>query len=494
MSALLELGAGFHPELSGRENVFLNGSILGMSRREIASRFDSIVEFAGLEKFIDTPVKNYSSGMFVRLGFSVAITVEPDILLVDEVLAVGDESFQQRCLDKFAALRDAGHTIVVVSHGLESIRNLCDQVAWLDHGRILGQGKPGQVVESYLESVRQARTSDAPPSSEESEAGWGIDAVELRSGGNATSELRSGAQLDIHISFTTARTAPITIVVDITRADGVHVAGLAHRFDAGDAGTHQISCAVPALPFTQGIFDVSVALLDEHRTRTHARWTRAARVTIVDADAEASGGLVALQGRGPTLIRLRRPITPIPRDHRLMAVPEARRDDGDDTSTVTLGEVAGLVGLVTVMVLGVGVARPRPARPPRRRPGPHHHLGRDRCQRRSGVAVDLDAACPRRPRRAGPARRGARPGRRAVPARLDLRLPRQGPGRRTPTHAFAIARHGNVDIPDPVLAAGLDPPGYSGGRFPGLWLDTADATTVTSQFYHLQSGAPRDRS
>ena len=118
MSALLELGAGFHPELSGRENVYLNGSILGLSKRQIDRRFDDIVGFAGLERFIDTPVKNYSSGMYVRLGFSVAINVDPDMLLVDEVLAVGDEEFQRKCLERFAELRDAGKTIVVVTHSL----------------------------------------------------------------------------------------------------------------------------------------------------------------------------------------------------------------------------------------------------------------------------------------------------------------------------------------------------------------------------------------
>jgi ABC-2 type transport system ATP-binding protein len=294
VSALLELGAGFHPELSGRENVFLNGSILGMSRREITNRFDSIVEFAGLEKFIDTPVKNYSSGMFVRLGFSVAITIEPDILLVDEVLAVGDESFQQRCLDKFASLRDAGHTVVVVSHGMDSMRNLCDRVAWLDHGKVLAEGAPGQVVESYLSSVRQER-SEGPPSQRANELGWDIDEVVVRHDGAVVEELRSGDPIDLTIAFTAARATPVTLVVDIVRADGVHTAAISHRFDAPDGGRHAITCSLPALPLTQGTFDVSVALMDEHLTRTHARRTRAARVTVRSADDDAAGGLVALR-------------------------------------------------------------------------------------------------------------------------------------------------------------------------------------------------------
>src|SRR5204863_7707100 len=131
--ALLELGTGFHPELTGRENVYLNGSILGLSKRDVDRKFDDIVSFAGLERFIDTPVKNYSSGMYVRLGFSVAINVDPDILLIDEILAVGDADFQRKCGEKFEDLRSRGKTIVIVSHALPNVRNLCDEVALLEH-------------------------------------------------------------------------------------------------------------------------------------------------------------------------------------------------------------------------------------------------------------------------------------------------------------------------------------------------------------------------
>jgi len=126
ISALLELGAGFHPELSGRENVFMNGAILGLSKKEITAKFDDIVEFAGLENFIDTPVKNYSSGMFVRLGFAVAAHVEPEVLLIDEVLSVGDESFQRKCAERIEQFRREGRTIVFVSHGLAQVEQLCE--------------------------------------------------------------------------------------------------------------------------------------------------------------------------------------------------------------------------------------------------------------------------------------------------------------------------------------------------------------------------------
>ncbi|HEX5613575.1 MAG TPA: ABC transporter ATP-binding protein [Acidimicrobiia bacterium] len=146
IAALLELGAGFHPELTGRENIFMNGSILGLSRREIERRFDEIVGFAELEQFIDMQVRNYSSGMYVRLGFAVAVNVDPDILLVDEVLAVGDESFQRKCLDRVRQFQREGRTIVVVSHGADLIRQVCNRAAVLDHGQLVFVGKAGEAV------------------------------------------------------------------------------------------------------------------------------------------------------------------------------------------------------------------------------------------------------------------------------------------------------------------------------------------------------------
>src|SRR5262249_54129344 len=186
VSALLELGAGFHPQLSGRENVYLNGSILGMSKREIDKRFDDIVGFAGLEEFIDTPVKNYSSGMFVRLGFSVAITVEPDILMIDEILAVGDESFQLKCMEKFAEIRRSGRTIVLVSHGLDAVRNVCDRAVWLDQGSMMKEGESQEVVTSYLESVRDDRRAHesvdsvaTPEETAEGSVGWHLGRVRV---------------------------------------------------------------------------------------------------------------------------------------------------------------------------------------------------------------------------------------------------------------------------------------------------------------------------
>lgn len=152
IAALLEVGTGFHPELSGRENIFLNGSILGMSKKAISKKLDDIIDFSGIEEFIDQPVKNYSSGMYVRLGFSVAIHVDPEILIVDEVLAVGDAEFQLKCQEKFSEFRKDGRTVVLVSHSMDLVRNMCNQVAWIDKGRLVEAGDANEVIQRYENS------------------------------------------------------------------------------------------------------------------------------------------------------------------------------------------------------------------------------------------------------------------------------------------------------------------------------------------------------
>lgn len=153
VAALIELGAGFHPDMTGRENIRLNGSILGLSKQQISDAMEDIIDFSGLREFIDDPVKHYSSGMYVRLGFSVAVHMNPDVLLVDEVLAVGDEEFQRKCFDYLYTLRKAGKTIVVVSHGLGQLESLCDEITWLDHGTVQGTGPAPQMIAAYLDRV-----------------------------------------------------------------------------------------------------------------------------------------------------------------------------------------------------------------------------------------------------------------------------------------------------------------------------------------------------
>ena len=161
VSALIELGAGFHPEFTGRENIFINGIILGLSTREIRRRFDAIVHFAGLAEFIDTPLRTYSTGMYMRLGFSVAVHVDPDVLLVDEVLAVGDEAFVRKCLAKMDEFKRQGVTIVLAGHDLGMVERWCDAAVLLEEGRVTAEGSPGAVVGAYREALAK-QEAEAP--------------------------------------------------------------------------------------------------------------------------------------------------------------------------------------------------------------------------------------------------------------------------------------------------------------------------------------------
>jgi ABC-type polysaccharide/polyol phosphate transport system ATPase subunit len=202
LSALIEVGSGFHPELTGRENIYLNGSILGMRRRRITEKLDSIVEFAGVRQFLDTPVKRFSSGMYVRLGFSIAAHLDPDILLLDEVLAVGDAAFQSKCLQRIGDLKRAGTTIVFISHDLSAVERLCDRVLLLRQGRIVAAGKPRDVIAEYQNSAFQ---SSQPPREEmgNQEKLVEIGRLSFRDEeGRETSVLRAGEPFTVSLGFT----------------------------------------------------------------------------------------------------------------------------------------------------------------------------------------------------------------------------------------------------------------------------------------------------
>ncbi len=184
VASLIELGAGFHPEFSGRENIFINGTILGLPKREIAQRLESIITFSGLGDYIDAPVRTYSSGMYVRLGFSVAVNVDPDVLLVDEVLAVGDEAFAHKCEDKINEFRRSGKTIVLVTHDMGAVEKYADEAVWLDGGCVAGQGEPRQVIDAYRQKVAQSedaiRRAECPAEGHHMDAErWGDGQVEI---------------------------------------------------------------------------------------------------------------------------------------------------------------------------------------------------------------------------------------------------------------------------------------------------------------------------
>jgi lipopolysaccharide transport system ATP-binding protein len=201
VSSLLEVGTGFHPELTGRENVFLNGAILGMFRAEILRKFDAIVAFAELERFIDTPVKHYSSGMFVRLAFSVAAHLEPEILIVDEVLSVGDLHFRNRCLGRMQDLRDEGRTVLFVSHDLTSVRQLCTRALMLNGGHVVDDGEPGEITRRY-ERMYQEGTENTTGAADRRHPprGYHLRRVELRNAaGEVSGQFDAGDVMEIHL-------------------------------------------------------------------------------------------------------------------------------------------------------------------------------------------------------------------------------------------------------------------------------------------------------
>lgn len=231
VAALIELGAGFHPEISGRENIYINGAVLGLSRREIDERYDSIVEFSGLANFIDEPVKNYSSGMYVRLGFAVAIHTDPDVLMVDEVLSVGDEAFAHRCLRRIQEFLARGRTLLLVSHSLDLIELVCDRAIWLEKGKLRLDGHPRRVIDAYRASIAEdeaaehqdamaARESEAAEPVAESAVGeaepegevlrWGsrvaeIEKLRLLVGGEERYHLRCGENVSFEITVDARR-------------------------------------------------------------------------------------------------------------------------------------------------------------------------------------------------------------------------------------------------------------------------------------------------
>ena len=213
LSALIEVSAGFHPDLTGRENVMLNGAILGLSRAEIRERFDAIVEFSGLEEFIDTPVKRYSSGMFARLGFSVAAHVQPDLLIVDEVLSVGDYLFQQKCVDRMNEIIASGATVIFVSHNLRAVTTLCSRSLLLERGRVLEIGRSADVVQSYLNRGQAGRTPSA-------EVGIHITSVAVQRDGTPHVAFESGEFAEIVVEAT-AREAhdDMSVVVAVVDQD-----------------------------------------------------------------------------------------------------------------------------------------------------------------------------------------------------------------------------------------------------------------------------------
>lgn len=278
VAALLELGAGFHPDLTGRENVFLNAAVLGLSRDETERRFDEIVAFSGIAEFIDTQVKFYSSGMYVRLAFAVAVHTEPDILIVDEVLAVGDEAFQRKCMDKIRSFQREGRTIILVTHSMAQVAELCDRAILLHHGRVIVDGEPNDVIPQFRDLLEQQRQEDLEdaPRGEDDPTHAKILAVTLNGGRTEGVELAPGDPLSIEMDlFHPTGVDGWLCAVQIDNEHGQLIFGTGTDHAPADPGTlvgrRRVFINLPGLMLGGGKYFVSVVLLDEVGRQLAAR-------------------------------------------------------------------------------------------------------------------------------------------------------------------------------------------------------------------------------
>ncbi len=292
LAALIEVGSGFHPELTGRENIFLSGAILGMKRREIADKLERIVEFAGVTKFIDTPVKWYSSGMYVRLGFAIAAHLQPDVLLVDEVLAVGDAEFQAKCLQRIDGLREEGVTIIFISHDLTAVKRLCDSALLVEAGKIAASGRPDSVVAEYH---RRISIEHGAPlvTAHQGNAAIEITGLMLANprAGNALA-FRTGDPLSIAVRYRAVAPVMDAIVeASYYSSDGRTLIASAStdplHIPEGE-GTIEFAC--PSLPFAPGAYYINVVARD--RTTGHVlHWWDGGTQLFVERGAPVVGQL-----------------------------------------------------------------------------------------------------------------------------------------------------------------------------------------------------------
>ncbi len=316
ISTLLELGAGFHPDLTGRENVYMNATILGMSRKQIDKAFDEIVEFAGVQEFIDSPVKIYSSGMYIRLGFSVAVHVHPEILIIDEVIAVGDEEFQRKCFDHLYELRKEGVTIVVVTHGMGTVETMCDGAAWLDHGHLMLKGDAGEVASAYLERVNEremerrvevASRAEAENAAEDDREAWFGEDIQIRevfftdASGERVDWTTTGSELSLNIAYRAHRPVEEPVFgYQIHSENDIQVSGVNTKL--GKLSTGMVSgdglvrCTFPELALLPGNYEVSVGVNDQYVQHVFDRQTRAYPLAVRRADRALGVGFVELVG------------------------------------------------------------------------------------------------------------------------------------------------------------------------------------------------------
>ncbi|HTW08648.1 MAG TPA: ABC transporter ATP-binding protein [Acidimicrobiales bacterium] len=302
LSALLELGAGFHPELTGRENVFLNGAILGLKTKELQARFDSIVDFAGIGRFIDEPVKNYSSGMYVRLGFSVAINVEPDVLLVDEVLAVGDEAFQRKCLERFAELKANGKTVIIVSHSMQSVVTMCDHAIWFKKGKKMADGNPRDVVEAYTGSIVLAEHRPTERGDRWGSGEARIERVEmLDRDGRQVTRIGSGEPMTVRLWYNTTEPVPRPVFsVSFLTLQGVVISEPSTR-EGEDVpekldGSGWVDLRIPHLPLLPNTYDITASVTDYMMAHPYDVRRNILRIDVDRKGPTEQAGIVSFGG------------------------------------------------------------------------------------------------------------------------------------------------------------------------------------------------------
>ena len=308
LRALLELGTGFNDELTGRQNVFLNASLHGFSRAEVQRRFDEIVGFAELERFIDMPLKTYSSGMQVRLGFSTVAHLDPEVLLLDEVLAVGDATFQRKCLQRIREIRRGGAAILFISHDLISVEQLCDRAGLLDHGTLTDIGTPTDIVSRYRASLANLSREPGDRSSQSSGTRWGsgeatIDRVSLIGDGDAKHAFRTHEPLTIAVEFTT--TQPLrepAFGLAIRTDDGTLVSGPntkmgGFRIDTLD-GRGRVEYRIPHLPLLPGGYVVSASIYDTDLVEAYDHWQDCADFVVLEDGTPERFGVIAMASLG----------------------------------------------------------------------------------------------------------------------------------------------------------------------------------------------------
>jgi ABC-type multidrug transport system ATPase subunit len=278
VAPLLEIGAGFHPELTGRENIFLNGAMLGFNRKEMEEKFQRIVDFAELSDFIDAPLRTYSSGMWARLGFAVATEIQPEVLIVDEVLSVGDEAFQHKSLERIQSFKADGATILLVSHSMGVIEQMCQRAAWLRHGKVIAYGSAHSVVDQYLGKVREDESQRlSQESAEKPIHRWGDRRLEIRQVNILNAEYQeqntffTGETLALKIAYFAHE--PInspTIGIAIYRQDGVHITGPNTTFAGIDLGIVEgpgtLIYTIPYLTLLEGLYSFTVATVNKDDT------------------------------------------------------------------------------------------------------------------------------------------------------------------------------------------------------------------------------------